>query len=106
MKIFVTGGAGFMGSNFIRFFLNTRRNLQVSNLDKLTYAANPQSLADAANPRDSFFQGDIADPHAVTEAFEQEWYKTNTSWLENARSGQYLNYYKRHYVDRSKTVKA
>ena len=70
MKVLVTGGAGFIGSNFIRLFFSTRPSAEIINFDKLTYAGNPESLADIAeNPRYTFLQGDIADPQAVEEAF-------------------------------------
>ena len=46
MKILVTGGAGFIGSNFIRFLLQSGRNYRIINLDKLTYAGNLENLAD------------------------------------------------------------
>ena len=66
MKILVTGGSGFIGSNFVRFWLSRHPDDEVSNLDKLTYAANPQSLSDvAANPHYHFVRGDICDPLAV-----------------------------------------
>ena len=72
MKILVTGGAGFIGSNFIRHLLLTRNDLEVINFDKLTYAGNPESLGDVvANPQYSFIRGDIADVHAVTEVFQK-----------------------------------
>jgi len=57
----VTGGAGFIGSNFIRYILG-QGDVQVLNLDKLTYAGNLESLVDLCeHPQYSFFQGDIAD---------------------------------------------
>ena len=72
MKVLVTGGAGFIGSNFVRFFLNTRRDAQVINFDALTYAGNPESLADIAeNPRYQFVRGDITDTEAVNTVFEK-----------------------------------
>jgi len=72
VKVLVTGGAGFIGSNFIRLLMNTRDEAQVINFDKLTYAGNPESLADVAeNKRYSFVQGDIADAQAVEEVFRQ-----------------------------------
>ena len=71
MKVLVTGGAGFIGSNFVRLLLKTRRDIAVINFDKLTYAGNPESLADLADdPRYEFIQGDIADPQAVEQAFQ------------------------------------
>lgn len=60
-SILVTGGAGFIGSNFIRYIL-AEEDIQVVNLDKLTYAGNLASLQDVADhPGYSFLQGDIAD---------------------------------------------
>jgi len=68
----VTGGAGFIGSNFVRFFLHARRNVEIVNFDKLTYAGNPESLADVAqDPRYNFIRGDITDRNTVDELFRQ-----------------------------------
>jgi dTDP-glucose 4,6-dehydratase len=69
MKIFVTGGAGFIGSNFIRHILGIGKNFAVVNYDKLTYAgnlANLELLAD--NPNYEFVKGDICDAAAVEAA--------------------------------------
>jgi dTDP-glucose 4,6-dehydratase len=72
VKVLVTGGAGFIGSNFIRHLLLTHNDLEVVNFDKLTYAGNPESLSDVvSNPRYSFIRGDIADVQAVTGVFEK-----------------------------------
>lgn len=66
MHILVTGGAGFLGSNFIRHVLETYPDYQVTNFDKLTYAGNLENLKDVqARPQYQFVQGDIADPVAV-----------------------------------------
>ncbi|HKF44988.1 MAG TPA: dTDP-glucose 4,6-dehydratase [Thermoanaerobaculia bacterium] len=72
MKVLVTGGCGFIGSNFIRHLFETRGGgASVVNLDKLTYAANPASLADLeGRPGYRFVKGDIADPEAVRGAME------------------------------------
>lgn len=72
MKILVTGGCGFIGSNFIRHLLGSGRpGLSIVNLDKLTYAANPANLADLEGRPEYLFQrGDIADPEAVSRAME------------------------------------
>ncbi len=67
--ILVTGGAGFIGSNFVRHAL-ARTDARVVVLDALTYAGNLESLADvASHPRYGFVQADIADREAVREAF-------------------------------------
>ncbi|GII83239.1 dTDP-glucose 4,6-dehydratase [Sphaerisporangium siamense] len=70
MKILVTGGAGFIGSHFVRALLNGAypgyEDARVTVLDKLTYAGNPANLAPvAANPRFTFVRGDIADPRVT-----------------------------------------
>jgi len=68
----ITGGAGFIGSNFIRFILGKHPDARVINFDKLTYAGNLDNLRDVENnPRYSFIKGDIADEQAVLKAFEQ-----------------------------------
>ena len=69
MKIFVTGGAGFIGSNFIRHILGTGKNFAVVNYDKLTYAGNLANLESVAdNPNYEFVKGDICDAAAVEAA--------------------------------------
>lgn len=69
MKILVTGGAGFIGSNFIRYVLDARKDYEVVNYDKLTYAGNLANLQDVAkNPRYQFTKGDVCDPSAVEVA--------------------------------------
>ena len=68
MKLLVTGGAGFIGSNFIRHVLITHPDDTVVNLDKLTYAGNPANLADlAGDPRYRFVHGDICDAKLVRD---------------------------------------
>jgi dTDP-glucose 4,6-dehydratase len=66
VRLVVTGGAGFIGSNFIRHVLTTHPEDSVVNLDKLTYAGNLANLADvSASPRYRFVQGDICDGAVV-----------------------------------------
>jgi len=66
MKLLVTGGAGFIGSHFIRHILNKYPDYQIINLDKLSYAGNLENCKDYAdNPNYRFVQGDIADPAVV-----------------------------------------
>ena len=60
--LMVTGGSGFMGSNFIRFWLKNHKQCKVINFDKLTYAGNANSLKDIENVLDyQFIRGDISD---------------------------------------------
>ena len=69
-KVLVTGGCGFIGANFVRLALATRPDWQVINLDKLTYAGNPENLAEVAeHPRYSFVHGDICDRALVDDLF-------------------------------------
>jgi dTDP-glucose 4,6-dehydratase len=64
--VLVTGGCGFIGSNFIRLVLETAPDLSVVNFDKLTYAGNPANLADVSgHERYRFVHGDITDREAV-----------------------------------------
>ncbi len=66
MKILVTGGAGFIGSNFIRYYLSQHSDAQIINFDKLTYAGNLQNLADIeSQPNYRFVRRDICDAEAV-----------------------------------------
>ena len=76
-KVLVTGGAGFIGSNFIRHLLN-RYDYEIVNLDKLTYAGNLENLRDVeGDPRYRFVHGDICDPEAVSAAIEGAWAVVN-----------------------------
>jgi dTDP-glucose 4,6-dehydratase len=71
MRIFVTGGAGFIGSNFIRYVLTNISGCGVVNYDKLTYAGNLANLDSiASNPNYRFVQGDICDALLVERAMD------------------------------------
>src|SRR5258706_3508331 len=62
VEILVTGGAGFIGSNFVRYALANHEDWRVTTLDKLTYAGRRENLHDVmTHPRHTFVQGDIAD---------------------------------------------
>src|SRR5713101_2791292 len=72
MKLFVTGGAGFIGANFIRHVLSLSRGYRVVNYDKLTYAVNLANLeAVEEDPNYSFVRGDICDAAAAEQAMQE-----------------------------------
>jgi dTDP-glucose 4,6-dehydratase len=90
MKLLVTGGCGFIGSNFIRFILKTHPDWKVVNLDKLTYCGNLANLRDLENhPNYRFIRGDIADRELVNRLFKTE------------RFDAVLNFAAESHVDRS-----
>lgn len=68
-RILVTGGAGFIGANFIRTVRRLHPDVDIVNLDKLTYAGNPENLA-GIEDRYTFVHGDIRDPAAVARAMD------------------------------------
>lgn len=73
MKLLVTGGAGFIGSNFIYYIQKNHPEYEIVNLDLLTYAGNLDSLKEAeASPNYRFVHGDIADSALVNALFEKE----------------------------------
>lgn len=74
MRLLVTGGAGFIGGNFIRYWLNEHRDDEIVNLDALTYAGDRDSLSDVERDeprRYAFVQGDIADIELVTRILRE-----------------------------------
>jgi dTDP-glucose 4,6-dehydratase len=69
MKLLVTGGAGFIGANFILYWMANHKDDEIVNFDKLTYAGNPANLTSVAhNPKYRFVKGDICDAAAVAAA--------------------------------------
>lgn len=71
-RILVTGGAGFIGSNFTRYVLREHRDWEVTNLDNLTYAGNLENLTDVeSDNRYRFIKGDIADRELVDKLLGQ-----------------------------------
>ncbi|MFS4466246.1 dTDP-glucose 4,6-dehydratase [Maribacter sp. 2210JD10-5] len=71
MTTLITGGAGFIGSNFIPYFLEKNIGAQVVNLDKLTYAGNLNNLEEVSNKRYHFVEGDICDSRLVNSIFNK-----------------------------------
>jgi dTDP-glucose 4,6-dehydratase len=87
-RLLVTGGAGFIGSHFVRRMLRRHRGIEVTVLDKLTYAGNLANLADVAErPGYRFVRGDVADPRAVERVV--------------ARADAIVNFAAESHVDRS-----
>ncbi len=69
MRILVTGGLGFIGSNFIRYMLQTSPEIRIINLDLQTYAGNPENLKDVSGDKRYFWvRGDISDPAIARQA--------------------------------------
>ena len=68
-KILVTGGCGFIGSNFIQYVLQKDPSIYIINLDKLTYAGNLMNLSSISNDRYAFVKGDICDKRLVESLF-------------------------------------
>ncbi|MEC0241485.1 dTDP-glucose 4,6-dehydratase [Paenibacillus dokdonensis] len=72
MRLLVTGGAGFIGSNFILYMLQRHPNYKILNVDSLTYAGNLENLKTASdNPNYSFSKTDITDAHGIDLLFQQ-----------------------------------
>lgn len=71
-QFFVTGGAGFIGSAFIRLLLDEISDCQIVNFDALTYAGNLDNLEGLDKSRHQFVRGDITDPQAVSDALPEE----------------------------------
>lgn len=72
MKILVTGGLGFIGSNFIKYMLKNYNNCYITNIDNITYAANPKNLNDSANDkRYTFVRGDICNRDLIDKVLQK-----------------------------------
>ena len=70
-RLLVTGGAGFIGSNFVHYWLTNHPDDEVINFDKLTYAGNIENLEDIkGNPKHKFVKGDITNPEDVEKSME------------------------------------
>ena len=92
MKIIVTGGAGFIGGNFVHHMVNKYPDYEIINLDLLTYAGNLETLKPVENkPNYKFVRGDIADRKFIMDLFEKE------------RPDMVVNFAAESHVDRSIT---
>ncbi|HBO59287.1 MAG TPA: dTDP-glucose 4,6-dehydratase [Alphaproteobacteria bacterium] len=123
--ILITGGAGFIGSNFVPYFLETHPELTVVNLDAMTYAADERNLAEVqGNPNYIFVKGDIADKELVNALFDKYDFKgvihfAAESHVDNSIKGPeifvktnvlgtftLLDAARRHWMDAPNVVKA
>ena len=123
--ILITGGAGFIGSNFVPYFLETHPELTVVNLDAMTYAADERNLTEVqGNPRYIFVKGDIADKELVNALFDKYDFKgvihfAAESHVDNSIKGPeifvktnvlgtftLLDAARRHWLDAPNAVKA
>ena len=78
MRLLITGGCGFIGSNFIRYLFSKYKDIRVINLDKLTYCGNPDNLSDLSGDiRYEFVKGDICDGSLVTDLVKDVDYVIN-----------------------------
>jgi dTDP-glucose 4,6-dehydratase len=75
-KCLVTGGCGFIGSNYIRYVLEKEDHLHIVNLDKLTYAGNRHNLDGIPETFHTFVEGDICDPELVKTLFNEHQFDT------------------------------
>jgi dTDP-glucose 4,6-dehydratase len=90
MTIIVTGGAGFIGANFVKYMLKNHPDYKIICLDALTYAGNMETLSDIMdNPQFKFIKGNIADQESVFSIFQQE------------KPGIIVNFAAESHVDRS-----
>lgn len=94
MKILITGGAGFIGSNFIRYMINKYPDYQITNLDLLTYAGNLENLKDLeGNENYKFVKGNICDLNLILEI------------IDNNKIDTIINFAAQSHVDRSIMLK-
>ena len=76
MNVLITGGAGFIGSNFIAYLFKKHQHIKIVNLDKLTYAGELQNLEEVVNNgRYTFVKGDICDRNLIQELFNKHQFK-------------------------------
>ena len=76
MNVLITGGAGFIGSNFVPYFLETNKDLKVVNIDSLTYAGDLENLKEVENNSNyTFVKGDICDRQLIESLFEEHNFK-------------------------------
>jgi len=89
MKILVTGGAGFIGSNFVKYILKEHPDYKIVNLDLLTYAGNLENLKDVENnPNYKFIKGDISDLEKNKQLFKEEGINMVVNFAAESHNGR------------------
>ena len=108
MKLLVTGGAGFIGSAFVRYVLAHRPDAHVVTLDALTYAGNLENLVSVQeNPRHEFVRGDIRDEKTVNDTFDGRRLRRRGAFRRRiARRSQHPVARLRHRHQRARHVRA
>ena len=92
-KILITGGAGFIGSNFAHYVAKQRYYDQIIVLDKLTYAGNLENIQTLIDSKSiAFFKGDVSDKKFVFELFEKE------KFLSKVVGKKLINSFQNHYI--------
>ena len=93
--LLVTGGAGFIGSNFIHYMMDKYPEYKIINLDKLTYAGNLENLRDVENNKNyQFVKGDIADNEIVSGIFKNNKVDKHTFYNELNKFSYYNSFFR------------
>lgn len=92
MKILVTGGAGFIASNFVRYMLSRYSDVSIVNIDTLTYAGNLENLADLDERRHVFIKGDISSVEDVEAVFKKHSFETVVNFAAESHVDRSLHF--------------
>ncbi|OGV60054.1 MAG: dTDP-glucose 4,6-dehydratase [Lentisphaerae bacterium RIFOXYA12_FULL_48_11] len=92
MKILVTGGAGFIASNFVRYMLSRYPDVSIVNLDSLTYAGNLENLADLDERRHVFIKGDISSVEDVESVFKKHSFENVVNFAAESHVDRSLHF--------------
>ncbi|MGD9874470.1 MAG: dTDP-glucose 4,6-dehydratase [Kiritimatiellia bacterium] len=100
MKILVTGGAGFIGGNFVRLMLNEYADIEIVNIDALTYAGNLESLSDLeGHPRHAFVKGDISSAEDIEKVFGEHKFDAVVNFAAESHVDRSLHMGVTHFIE-------